>query len=386
MVKIKNPQILTQLNARQQLRQLGVLEKKATAIGTYSAVRRQSPIAPDQPEPQILDHTTQQAKLFPQIANGIFFRIAADVVWHMYQNVMKELEAGNRRSLPELHALSCCLKAVCSADAERGVEILRKSCGGHGYLSSSNLPQIYGLVTAACTYEGENTVLLLQTARFLVKQYAEGLKRKVLPHSVTYLRNAARPKWDKVVELKTLVRLLELAATERIRQTFEYLRKQRKIVKSEQVAANKAGIRLTQAATLHGRAFLARIAFEEVEKFCMELKPSLAAVLKQLVELFVLEFCLTSLSDILLAFQLNARQVDEMRTRYERLLADIRPNAVVVVDGFDFNDRVLGSTLGCYDGRVYERLMEEARKSTLNQEVVNKTFETHLKPLMQGKL
>ncbi|KOB65548.1 putative peroxisomal acyl-coenzyme A oxidase 1-like protein, partial [Operophtera brumata] len=30
---------------------------------------------------------------------------------------------------------------------------------------ASNLPLTYGLVTAACTYEGENTVLLLQTAR-----------------------------------------------------------------------------------------------------------------------------------------------------------------------------------------------------------------------------
>ena len=29
-------------------------------------------------------------------------------------------------------------------------------------MSSSNLPRLWGLVTAACTYEGENTVLQLQ--------------------------------------------------------------------------------------------------------------------------------------------------------------------------------------------------------------------------------
>ncbi|XP_053957915.1 probable peroxisomal acyl-coenzyme A oxidase 1 [Anastrepha ludens] len=362
------------------------LLQAATIATRYSAVRRQSPIAPDQPEPQILDHTTQQAKLFPQIAKGIFFRIAADVIWVKYQSVIKELDAGERRNLPELHALSCCLKAVCSSEAEEGVEILRKSCGGHGYLSSSNFPQIYGVVTATCTYEGENTVLLLQTARFLIKQYVDGLKRKVLPSSVTYLRNAARPKWGKVIELKTLVRLLELAATENIRLAFEHQRQQRKVERSEQAAANKAGIPLTLAATLHGRAFLARIVLEETQKFCKEMKPILAEVLMQLAELFILEFCLTSLGDILLAFPLNAHQVDEMKTRYERLLADLRPNAVAVVDGFDFDDRVLGSTLGCYDGRVYERLMEEARKSPLNQATVNETFETHLKPLMQAKL
>lgn len=65
----------------------------------------------------------------------------------------------------QLHALSCCLKAVTTADTATMTERCRMSCGGHGYMLSSNLPQIYGLVTAACTYEGENTVLMLQTAR-----------------------------------------------------------------------------------------------------------------------------------------------------------------------------------------------------------------------------
>lgn len=67
--------------------------------------------------------------------------------------------------LPELHALACCLKAVCTADAATDTETVRLACGGHGYLSSSGLPYNYGFVTAACTYEGENTVMLLQTAR-----------------------------------------------------------------------------------------------------------------------------------------------------------------------------------------------------------------------------
>lgn len=49
-------------------------------------------------------------------------------------------------------------------------------------------------------------------------------------------------------------------------------------------------------------------------------------------------------------------------------------------------DQMLQSTLGAYDGRVYERLMEEAMKSPLNAEPVNHTFNEYLKPFMQGKL
>lgn len=61
--------------------------------------------------------------------------------------------------------MACCLKAVGSTDAAIGVTTCRLACGGHGYMHSSNLPNIYSLITATETYEGENTVLLLQTAR-----------------------------------------------------------------------------------------------------------------------------------------------------------------------------------------------------------------------------
>lgn len=62
--------------------------------------------------------------------------------------------------------MSCCLKVLSTSDAAAGVETCRLACGGHGYMACSNLPAMYGLATAACTYEGENTVLLLQAARY----------------------------------------------------------------------------------------------------------------------------------------------------------------------------------------------------------------------------
>ncbi|XP_061708448.1 probable peroxisomal acyl-coenzyme A oxidase 1 [Cydia pomonella] len=83
---------------------------------------------------------------------------------------------------------------------------------------------------------------------------------------------------------------------------------------------------------------------------------------------------------------ITATDVQELQQRYETLLGKIRPNAVGLVDAFDFRDEVLNSALGAYDGRVYERLMEEALKSPLNAKPVNDSFHKYLKPLMQGKL
>lgn len=104
----------------------------------------------------------------------------------------QELEGGNLDRLPELHAIACCLKAVITSEAAKGVETCRLACGGHGYMSCSNFPGTYAMVTAACTYEGENTVMLLQTARFLVKSWGQALEGKKLVPMVTYLERAAK--------------------------------------------------------------------------------------------------------------------------------------------------------------------------------------------------
>lgn len=59
-------------------------------------------------------------------------------------------------------------------------------------MDASNLPATYGLVTAICTYEGENTVLLLQTARYLVKTWKLAIDGQQLPITVQYLTVLAR--------------------------------------------------------------------------------------------------------------------------------------------------------------------------------------------------
>ena len=61
--------------------------------------------------------------------------------------------------------LSAGLKSYCTAVASKGIEELRIACGGHGFSLASGFTKIYTNAVAACTYEGENNVMMLQTAR-----------------------------------------------------------------------------------------------------------------------------------------------------------------------------------------------------------------------------
>ncbi len=78
----------------------------------------------------------------------------------------------------KLHALSSGLKSTVFDLLLKFSQSNRLCCGGHGYSASSGLPQIIQEADAGCTYEGDNIVLYLQTARYLLKCAQKG----VSPH------------------------------------------------------------------------------------------------------------------------------------------------------------------------------------------------------------
>ncbi|CAG9796949.1 unnamed protein product [Diatraea saccharalis] len=275
------------------------LSKAVTIAVRYSAVRRQSELKPNEPEPQVLDYLTQQHKLFISISTVYAFQFTSNWLMKTYHTVQANMKHGNTDALPELHALSSCLKAICTSDCSAAIEQCRFACGGHGYMISSNLPSLYAFTTATRTYEGDYTVLLLQTARFLVKTWEQVELGNAVTPMVAYLaRHQNREAWDESPE--GIIRAFEAIA---------------------------AGVYQT----------------ESVRSVSFGQSDAIKDVMKQLSDLYLLYWSLERTGDLL---------------------------------------TTLKSTLGSYDGRVYERLMEEALKSPLNQEPVNESFHKYLKPTM----
>lgn len=79
-------------------------------------------------------------------------------------------------------------------------------------------------------------------------------------------------------------------------------------------------------------------------------------------------------------------ELTSLQTRLEEVLKSLRPDAVAICDGFDLHDVNLASTLGSYDGNVYERIFEAAKCNPLNHQPVPEVFHTHLRPLMKSKI
>ena len=69
---------------------------------------------------------------------------------------------------------------------------------------------------------------------------------------------------------------------------------------------------------------------------------------------------------------MNGQQLTYAKKNVYDALAKIRPNAVAIVDSFDFHERELQSVLGRRDGHVYENLLKWAQMSPLNKHDVRK--------------
>uniref|UniRef100_A0A665XA90 Acyl-coenzyme A oxidase n=1 Tax=Echeneis naucrates TaxID=173247 RepID=A0A665XA90_ECHNA len=331
------------------------LSKSCTIAIRYSAVRHQSELRPGEPEPQILDYQTQQYKLFPLLATAYAFIFVGQYMRKTYHRITGDINQGDFSELPELHALSAGLKAFTTWAANSGIEVCRMSCGGHGYSRSSALPDIYVNFTPACTYEGENTVMMLQTARYVITQ--KRTTANVTPNI---------HQTDDVCACS----LVQIAAKS-IQQELQHR-------KNQEDAWNNSAIDLVRASDAHCHYVVVKLFTDKLGEIG---DTAIHSVLSTLALLYALHGITQNSGDFLQAGLLSVPQMMLISARIKELLSQLRPNAVALVDAFDIRDKKLNSVLGRYDGNVYEHLFEWARRSPLNSTEVHESFHKYLKPL-----
>lgn len=365
------------------------LAKACTIAIRYSAVRHQSEIRSGEPEPQILDYQTQQYKLFPLLATAYAFSFVGQYMSDTYHRITGDINTGDFSQLPELHALSAGLKAFTTWTANAGIEVCRMSCGGHGYSRSSGLPDIYVEFTPTCTYEGENTVMMLQTARYLLKSYKQAKAGQRLSGIVSYLNEmeqrqvqahpaSARPTVVDISDLANLVESYKIRAAMLVELAAKSIQQELQKRRSQEDAWNNSAIDLVRASDAHCHFVVVKLFTDKLSEIR---DTAIHSVLSNLALLYALHGIAHNSGDFLQAGLLTVPQMLQISVRIKELLCELRPNAVALVDAFDFPDKKLHSVLGRYDGNVYENMFEWARRSPLNATEVHESFHKYLKPL-----
>ncbi|XP_035225882.1 peroxisomal acyl-coenzyme A oxidase 1-like [Stegodyphus dumicola] len=338
-----------------------------------------------EPEVQILDYQAQKYKLLPMIAFSHACKATFIALMDTYKVATQNMEKGDLATLPELHATSSGLKALCTDVGSAAIEVCRKACGGHGYLMVSGIPRLYATTVAACTYEGENTVLYLQTARYLSK-VLKG-QQPVSRNSVFgYLLDGDKTIPQYIDYPPTFEQLVACYCAAAQKTVFKAAARVQSFVdagKVQEIAWNLSHVDLIAAAKAHVLYYIVQRYVEWVQNSTVS--TGLKEVLVQLCYVFLLQN-IHEQSGIFMMIGLSEAQIDKMHDYMLEMLERLRPNAVALVDAFDFHDMVLSSALGCYDGNVYERLFEWAQKTPMNQKQVHEAYYKYLQPVMKSKL
>lgn len=92
--------------------------------------------------------------------------------------------------MPVVHHLLAGMKASYSDAMMETVDLARINCGGAGYQSGSGFSDLHASASPIPVFEGDNTVMLLQSARFVFKLVKQASKGKTLPYPFAYISQA----------------------------------------------------------------------------------------------------------------------------------------------------------------------------------------------------
>ena len=370
-----------------------MLSRAVTIAIRYSIVRRQTQNKQGQAETQLLDYFKQQHTLITLLATAYaFFFISQDII-HLYIRTMSQLNEENFDSLPELHASSSGVKAVATTLASQGIEACRVACGGHGYSLSSGFPYLYHSTTPAMTYEGDNNVLLLQTARYLIKINKEVRMDNAYspPENVRYLSGPVINRNGQIDFLSAQDQLLMYQIT--ARASVEIAMEKVAIGERKGLqyfdAWNAAAIELIQSAEVHThyvmvKSFIENLDKQEVRDMCGYNQK----MLKCLSDIFSLNYVMEHSGLFIEAGSLIGTDLLKLRDVIQSQIQEVRPAAISLVDAFDYPDYLLRSVLGRKDGDVYNAMWEWVQHNPRNKHKngVHPVYKKYTRNLLRSKL
>ncbi|XP_039005363.1 peroxisomal acyl-coenzyme A oxidase 1-like [Hibiscus syriacus] len=359
---------------------------RAVCIATrYSAVRRQFGSQNGGPETQVIDYKTQQNRLFPLLASAYAFRFVGEWLQWLYTDVTQRLQANDFSTLPEVHACTAGLKSITTSATADAIEECRKLCGGHGYLSSSGLPELFAVYVPACTYEGDNVVLLLQVGRFLMKTVSQLGSGKKPVGTIAYMGRAERllqcrcevERAEDWLKPHVVVEAFEARAASMAVACAKNLNK----FPNQEDGFAELSPDLAEAAVAHCQLIV-------VSKFIEKLQQDIPGKgvkrqLEILCKVYALSLLHKHLGDFIASGYITPEQGALANEQLRLLYSQVRPNAITLVDAFNYTDHFLGSVLGRYDGNVYPKLYEEAWKDPLNETVVPDGYQEYIRPILK---
>ncbi|CEP17474.1 hypothetical protein [Parasitella parasitica] len=393
---VKEPKLQQLASRVTMVADSGHFSKKALSIAIrYAAVRRQfAGSNANGIETKLLDYPIHQRRLMPLLAQTFAMLFTGTEMTDMYNIMMSRLDGAKEGDedldevieiLKETHSTSAGLKAFCTWNCLNTIEACRQACGGHGYSAYTGLAQMYQDFAVQCTWEGDNTILTLQLGRYLISCYRDALNGKKLSPGVGYLNNLDN-LIGKKCQVKSLEELLspeviiegwQVVCANVVRNAgIEFEENLKKGLQPDDAYEQCSQSRL-YAAKLHSFGYL----FNRFADGVSKISGSVHDILIKVCLLYGLYSIEENAGAFLQYEYFTPAQIEFVRSSVNKLCAEVREQAIPLVDSFNLSDYIINSPLGRKDGNVYVHYFEQVKRS--NPQGEHPYFNRLIKPLIE---
>jgi acyl-CoA oxidase len=321
----------------------------------------------------MLDYPVVQNRVIPTYAKCLVPNFAGVFIGNLWAKNYKMVFEPSNKEAKEMHALISIFKPVCSWYQQKaGIEAMH-CCENFGFMHVNG---ICGRVQDAhvnTTWEGDNTVLLMQTTQFILKGVSRVAKGKpIFYKSLDYI-----PKWiQKVqegVQLRKVNNRSEFESLDMLTDLLEY-----RAAKAALEGAMEVQLGMTsgnafdafnsslpfannKAALFYGELFIHNKCREAIGR-CESVKN--AGFIQKILIIYSLTLVKES-SEFFLDF-LNLDHIQLIEETLLKLFDEVKYNMLSSMNFLYQDDHVMKSAIGSADGNVYDRLLSKLNSDRRN--------------------
>lgn len=314
----------------------------------YGANRRQ--FGPkDRAEVPILDYLSHQRRLLPYVATSYALNFALHDLAYKYG------QTAEGDDIREIESEAAALKAFSTAHATRAIQESREACGGEGYRAENRFALLKADSDIFTTFEGDNTVLLLQAAKGLLAGYQQefahldffGMLGKLAERVEVRIgevnplkrhKNDSRHLLDPEVHLELMrdrERDLQISAARRLKGRID-----------AGMDSFDAFVEVQDHLITLGEAYAKRLTLEAFQTNVNAVSDQeIKELLEQVCALYALWHIEQDRAWFLEQHYIDATKAKAIRKQVNALFGEIRPHAVSLVNAFGIPDQLLAAPI-----------------------------------------
>lgn len=350
---------------------------KFAIIGARYAVGRQQFASPGQPESQLIDYPLHQYRVLPQIAVPYLVSPVAFKLLDRYYSTLDELYKVSSpatfdktglsivsKKLKNLFIDSASLKATNTWLVAEVIDQLRQSCGGQGYSSYNAFGKGYEDWVVQCTWEGDNNILSLSSAKSILKKFAAS-RRGVFDRSLDSSSfNYLEPSFVRAVltgqETASLSQLQDYTKIWAI-ALVKFLDHLAKLVDVTKDLDSVAKL-LVLVSKFHALHSMLQAYYEKLNspKNSHVTDAASEAVLWDIYRLFSLFFIDKHSGEFQQFKVFTPDQISQIvQPKFFELLPKVRESIIPLTDAFKLPDGMINAPIGYFDGDIYHNYFNE---------------------------